>query len=218
MRGVRRATGHRLGQPSDLAHHAVQGRPDRQRRARRRHRRSAAEAADGLLAWEAAAAWWQMAITLAPRGPAWTPAADAAWPQPVAGRARRRPARASKRPLRGGPHRRRGDFDCGCPRGGGHGRGGGGGSQTSGAADQARRCPGVPAGQRARLWPGRRSRPTGSPVARTKAGVPASAAVKLAEQADDTEALGAALIARQFTLRGPDFSKTGWQQAPRCSA
>jgi DNA-binding CsgD family transcriptional regulator len=29
--------------------------------------------------------------------------------------------------------------------------------------------------------------------------------VRLAEQAGDTEALGAALIARQFTLRGPDF-------------
>lgn len=32
-----------------------------------------------------------------------------------------------------------------------------------------------------------------------------SAAVELAERAGDTEALGAALIARQFTLRGPDF-------------
>ena len=31
------------------------------------------------------------------------------------------------------------------------------------------------------------------------------AAVELAGQAGDTEALGAALIARQFTLRGPDF-------------
>ena len=55
------------GQLSDLAHHAVQARPDVSDEVAADAARSAAEAADRLLAWEDAATWWQMAITLTPR-------------------------------------------------------------------------------------------------------------------------------------------------------
>ena len=58
------------GRPSDLAHHAVQARPMISDEFADDAARSAAEAADRLLAWEAAAAWWQTASMLAPRGQA----------------------------------------------------------------------------------------------------------------------------------------------------
>jgi AAA ATPase domain len=56
------------GQASDLAHHAVQARPGVSDEVAADAARSAAEAADRLLAWEDAAAWWRMAIALTRRG------------------------------------------------------------------------------------------------------------------------------------------------------
>jgi len=71
--------------------------------------------------------------------------------------------------------------------------------------DLALRHPGVPAGPRARLTARRAIATYWQPGGQDESRHVSSQAVTLAEQAGDTEALGAALIARQFTLRGPGF-------------
>ena len=71
--------------------------------------------------------------------------------------------------------------------------------------DLALRHPGVPAGPRARLTARRAIAIYWQPGGQDESRRISSQAVTLAEQAADTEALGAALIARQFTLRGPGF-------------
>ena len=63
--GALRDTG--WGQASDLAHHAVHGRPGVSDSVAAAAARSAAEAADRLLAWEDAAAWWRTVIVLTQR-------------------------------------------------------------------------------------------------------------------------------------------------------
>ena len=55
------------GQASDLAHHAMRGRPGVSDEVAADAARSAAEAADRLLAWEDAAAWWRTVGTLTQR-------------------------------------------------------------------------------------------------------------------------------------------------------
>ncbi len=71
--------------------------------------------------------------------------------------------------------------------------------------DRALRHPDVPAGARARLTARWAIATYWQPRGQDESRRVSSAAVELAERAGDTEALGAALIARQFTLRGPDF-------------
>lgn len=194
------------GQPSDLAHHAVQGRPIISDEVADDAARSAAEAADRLLAWEAAAAWWQMAITLAPPGQVDTGL------QMRLGRSLL---------LAGRVEEARACFETAASEAA---RTGDAATLTAGALavgdtvaevaadhklvallDQARRCPGVPAGQRARLLAREAIAAYWQPGRQDQSRHTSLAAAELAEQAGDTEALGAALIARQFTLRGPDF-------------
>jgi DNA-binding CsgD family transcriptional regulator len=195
------------GQPSDLAHHAVQARPEVSDEIAADAARSAAEAADRLLAWEDAAAWWQRAIMLTPRGQ-------------VDIRLQMQLGRSLL--LAGRVDEARACFEAAA---GEAARTGDGGTLASSALavgdtvaevaadhklvallDQARRCPDdVPAGIRARLlarWAIATYWQAGGQDQSRQASL---AAVELAEQANDTEALGAALIARQFTLRGPGF-------------
>jgi DNA-binding CsgD family transcriptional regulator len=194
------------GQPADLAHHAVQARPEVSDEVAADAARSAADAADRLLAWEDAAVWWQMVISLTPRD---RPGADL----------QMRHGRSLL--LAGRVDEARGCFEAAAAEAA---RTGDqmtlaasalavGGTVAEVAADhnlvelldRARLCPDVPAGQRARLlarWAIATYWQHGSRDESRRASL---AAVELAEQAGDTEALGAALIARQFTLRGPDY-------------
>jgi len=194
------------GQPSDLAHHAAAGRPAVSDEAAGAAARSAAEAADRLLAWEDAAAWWQLASTLAAQG------------QVDAG-LQMRLGRSLL--LAGKVDEARECFETAASEAA---RTGNGATLAAAALavgdtvaevaadhklvvllDQARRSPGLPAGQQARLmarWAIAAYRQPGSQEQSRQA---SRAAVELAEQAGDSEALGAALVARQFTMRGPDF-------------
>ncbi len=194
------------GQPADLAHHAVQGRPNIIDEVAADAARSAAEAADRLLAWEDAATWWQMAVTLDPGGQADTGL------QMRLGRSLL---------LAGRVDEARACFETAAWEAA---RTGDGATVAAGALavgdtvaevaadhklvallDQARRCPGVPAGQQARLLAREAIAVYWQPGSQDQSRRTSLAAVELAEQAGDTEALGTALIARQFTLRGPDF-------------
>jgi DNA-binding CsgD family transcriptional regulator len=194
------------GQPSDLAHHAVQARPEVSDQVAADAARSAAEAADRLLAWEDAAAWWRTAIMLIPRGHV-----DAGL-QMQLGRSLL---------LAGSVDEARACFEAAA---GEAARTGDGPTLAASALaagdtvaevtadhelvallDRACRFPGVPAGTRARLlarWAIATYWQAGGQDQSRHASL---AAVELAGQAEDTEALGAALIARQFTLRGPGF-------------
>jgi len=194
------------GQPADLAHHAVQARPEVSDEVAADAARSAAEAADRLLAWEDAATWWQMAVTLTPRHHVDTGL------QMRLGRSlllagRVEAARACFEAAAAEADRT-GDAitlaasalavgDTVAEVAADH--------NLVGLLDRARRCPDVPAGQRARLLARWAIATYWQPGGQDQSRRASLDAVQLAEQADDTEALGAALIARQFTLRGPDF-------------
>jgi DNA-binding CsgD family transcriptional regulator len=194
------------GQPADLAHHAVQARPNVSDDVAAAAARAAAEAADELLAWEDAATWWQMAIGLARR--------DCQDPS-----LQMRLGRSLL--LAGRVDEARTCFEAAAAESARTGDGPAlaacalavGDTVAEVAADhklvalldQARRDPGVPAGQRARLAARWAIATYWQPGGRDQSRQASRAAVELAEQAGDTEALGAALIARQFTLRGPDF-------------
>ena len=195
------------GQPSDLAHHAVQGRPGVSDEVAADAARSAAEAADRLLAWEDAATWWRTAITLT-------------------GRPGRLDTDLAMRLghsllLAGQVDEARAHFEGAADEA----------ARTGDAAtlaasalaagdtvaevaadhrlvallDRALRHPGLPAGPRARLTARRAIAMYWQPGGQEESRSVSASAVALAEQAGDAEALGAALIARQFTLRGPDF-------------
>ena len=71
--------------------------------------------------------------------------------------------------------------------------------------DRALRHPGLPPGPRARITARWAIATYWQPGGQAESRRVSAEAVRLAEEAGDTEALGAALIARQFTLRGPDF-------------
>jgi hypothetical protein len=71
--------------------------------------------------------------------------------------------------------------------------------------DRALRHPGLPPGPQARLTARRAIATYWLPGGQDESRRASAAAVTLAEQVGDLEGLGAALIARQFTLRGPDF-------------
>jgi DNA-binding CsgD family transcriptional regulator len=194
------------GEASDLAHHAVLARPNVSDEVAARAVQSAAEAADRMLAWEDAAAWWQMVSTLAPRDQV-----DAGL-QMRLGRSLLLAGRVGEA---------RACFEAAAREAARTGDGtalaasalAAGETVAEVAADhklaalldQACRCPGVTAGQRARLMARSAIATYWQAGGQDQSRRTSLAAVQLAEQAGDTAALGAALIARQFTLRGPDF-------------
>jgi DNA-binding CsgD family transcriptional regulator len=195
------------GQASDLAHHAVQARPAISDEVAAAAASSAAQAADRLLAWEDAAAWWQTTITLSrPR-------------DRVDTGLYMRLGRSLL--LAGHIDEARARFESAAEEAA---RSGDGPALAASALavgetvaevatdqklvallDRARRHPAVPAELRARLLARWAIATYWQPGGQDESRRASLAAVELAEQAGDTESLGAALIARQFTLRGPDF-------------
>jgi DNA-binding CsgD family transcriptional regulator len=195
------------GQAADLAHHAVQGRPGVSDQTAADAARSAADAADRLLAWEDAATWWQTAITLSPPRDGLDTGLEMRLGRSLllagqVGQARAHFEAAAEEAAR----TRDGVMMAASALAVGD-------TVAEVAADhrlvtlldRALRHPGVAPGPRARLT-ARRAIATYWQVAGQDESRQVSAqAVALAEQAGDAEALGAALIARQFTLRGPGF-------------
>jgi DNA-binding CsgD family transcriptional regulator len=195
------------GQAADLAHHAVQGRPTVSDAVAADAARAAAQAADRLLAWEDAAVWWQTAIALTSRR------------EHVDAELQTRLGHSLL--LAGQVDRARAHFEAAA----GEAARTGDGTVLAASAlavgdtvaevaadhrlvallDRALRHPGVPSGTRARLTARRAIATYWQPGGQDESRRASAAAVVLAEQAGDTEALGAALIARQFTLRGPGF-------------
>jgi len=195
------------GQPADLAHHAVQGRPGVSDQTAADAARFAAEAADRLLAWEDAATWWQTAITLS---------------QPRDGLDTGHQMRLGRSLLLAGQvEQARAHFEAAAEEAAGTGDGvmmaasalAVGDTVAEVAADhrlvtlldRALRHPEVASGPRARLTARRAIATYWQAGGQDESRRVSAQAVALAEQAGDTEALGAALIARQFTLRGPGF-------------
>ena len=200
--GAFRDTG--WGQASDLAHHAVHGRPGISDSVAASAARSAAEAADRLLAWEDAAAWWRTVIALTQRSGRVDPELEMRLGRSLllAGRieaARAHFESAADEAARGdGPSLAAGALAVGD-------------TVAEVAADhrlvalleRALRHPGVPPGVQARLTARWAIATYWQPGGQDESQRASLAAVELGERAGDTEALGAALIARQFTLRGP---------------
>ena len=195
------------GQAADLAHHAVLARPAVSDEVVAAAAGSAAAAADRLLAWEDAAAWWQTTITLTrPRD-----RVDAGLlvrlgrSLLLAGHideARARFEAAAEEAARTGDGAvlaasalAVGETVAEVPAD----------SKLVALLDRARRHPAVPAELHARLLARWAIATYWQPGGRDESRRASLAAVELAEQGGDTESLGAALIARQFTLRGPDF-------------
>ncbi len=195
------------GQAADLAHHAVLARPAVSDEVVAAAAGSAAEAADRLLAWQDAAAWWQTTITLTrPR-------------DRVDSGLLVRLGRSLL--LAGHVDEARARFEAAAEEAA---RTGDGAVLAASALavgetvaevaadpklvallDRARRHPAVPAELHARLLARWAIATYWQPGGRDESRRASLAAVELAEQGGDTESLGAALIARQFTLRGPDF-------------
>jgi DNA-binding CsgD family transcriptional regulator len=195
------------GQASDLAHHAVQARPGVGDEVAAEAARSAAEAADRLLAWEDAATWWRTAIALTRRRDGLDTSLEMRLGRSLL--------------LAGQVDEARAHFEAAADEAARTGDGAvlaasalaAGDTVAEVAADhrlvalldRALREPGVPPGLRARLTARRAIATYWQPGGQDESRRVSLAAVELAERAGDTEALGAALIARQFTLRGPDL-------------
>ena len=195
------------GQAADLAHHAMQGRPGVSDEVASSAARSAAEAADRLLAFHDAATWWQTTIEL------------------TVGPGRVDPdleMRLGRSLLNAGQvDQARARFEAAAQEAA---RTGDALALTAGVLavgdtvaevaadhrlvallDRALREPGLPPGPRVRLTARRAIATYWQPGGQAESRRASAQAVRLAEQAGEVEALGAALIARQFTLRGPDF-------------
>jgi DNA-binding CsgD family transcriptional regulator len=195
------------GQAADLAHHAAQGRPDVSDEVAADAARSAAEAADRLLAWEDAATWWRTAIALSPvrdgldtdlqmrLGRSLLFAGQVDQARECFEVAAREAARTGDGVTLAASALAAGDTVAEVAAD----------HRLVALLDLALRHPGVPAGPRARLTARRAIAIYWQPGGQDESRRVSSQAVTLAEQAADTEALGAALIARQFTLRGPGF-------------
>jgi DNA-binding CsgD family transcriptional regulator len=195
------------GQAADLAHHAAQGRPDVSDEVAADAARSAAEAADRLLAWEDAATWWRTAIALSPvrdgldtdlqmrLGRSLLFAGQVDQARECFEVAAREAARTGDGVTLAASALATGDTVAEVAAD----------HRLVALLDLALRHPGVPAGPRARLTARRAIAIYWQPGGQDESRRVSSQAVTLAEQAADTEALGAALIARQFTLRGPGF-------------
>ena len=195
------------GQAADLAHHAVHGRPGVTNEVAADAARSAAEAADRLLAWEDAATWWRTAIALGrPRdgldtdlelrlGRSLLLAGQVDQARDCFEAAAREAARTGDGVTLAASALAAGDTVAEVTAD----------HRLVGLLDLALRHPGVPDGPRARLTARRAIATYWQPGGQDESRRVSSQAVLLAERAGDTEALGAALIARQFTLRGPGF-------------
>jgi DNA-binding CsgD family transcriptional regulator len=195
------------GQAADLAHHAVQGRPSVSDEVAANAARSAARSADRLLAWEDAAAWWQTAIALTGRRDQVDTELQMCLGHSLL--------------LAGQVDRARAHFEAAADEAARTGDGTAlaacalavGDTVAEVAADHrlvalldhALRDPAVPPGPRARLTARRAIATYWQAGGQAESRRASAAAVTLAETAGDIEALGAALVARQFTLRGPDF-------------
>jgi DNA-binding CsgD family transcriptional regulator len=195
------------GQAADLAHHAVQGRPGVSDQTAADAARSAAEAADRLLAWEDAATWWQTAITLSAPRDGLDTELEMRLGQSLllagqVGQARAHFETAAEEAARTGDGMMMAASALAV-----------GDTVAEVAADhrlvtlldRALRHPEVAPGPRARLTARRAIATYWQGAGQDESRRVSAQAVALAEQAGDTEALGAALIARQFTLRGPGF-------------
>ena len=195
------------GQAADLAHHAVHGRPGVTNEVAADAARSAAEAADRLLAWEDASTWWRTAIALGrPRdgldtdlelrlGRSLLLAGQVDQARDCFEAAARDAARTGDGVTLAASALAAGDTVAEVTAD----------HRLVGLLDLALRHPGVPDGPRARLTARRAIATYWQPGGQDESRRVSSQAVLLAERAGDTEALGAALIARQFTLRGPGF-------------
>ncbi len=193
------------GQASDLAHHAIQGRPGVSDEVAAQAARAAAEAADQLLAWEDAATWWRTAIGLTTGRQ--DPDLEMRLGRSLMLAGQVDQARAHFEAA-AGEAARTGDVatlaasalaagDTVAEVAADH--------RLVALLDRALRHPGLAAGPRARLTARRAIATYWQPGGQEESRRVSAAAVALAEQEGDTEALGAALIARQFTLRGPDY-------------
>ncbi len=195
------------GQAADLAHHAVHGRPGVSDEVAADAARSAAEAADRLLAWEDAATWWRSAIALSQRrdgldtdlemrlGRSLLLAGQVDQARDCFEAAAREAARTDDGVTLAASALAAGDTVAEVAAD----------HRLVALLDLALRHPGVPPGPRARLTARRAIATYWQSGGQDESRRVSSQAVTLAEQAGDTEALGAALIARQFTLRGPGF-------------
>ncbi|HLK72593.1 MAG TPA: AAA family ATPase [Streptosporangiaceae bacterium] len=195
------------GQAADLAHHAVQGRPGVSDETAASAARAAAEAADRLLAFHDAATWWQTTIDLTRRpdrlavdlemrlGRSLLNAGQVDQARVRFEAAAEEAARAGDAPALAAGALAVGDTVAEVAAD----------HQLVALLDRALREPGLPPGSRVRLTARRAIATYWQPGGQDESRRASARAVHLAEQAGDTEALGAALIARQFTLRGPDF-------------
>lgn len=195
------------GQAADLAHHAVQGRPGVSDETAASAARAAAQAADRLLAFHDAATWWQTAIDLTRRpdglevdlemrlGRSLLNAGQVDQARVRFEAADEEAARAGDAPALAAGALAAGDTVAEVAAD----------HQLVALLDRALREPGLPPGSRVRLTARRAIATYWQPGGQDESRRASARAVRLAEQAGDTEALGAALIARQFTLRGPDF-------------
>ena len=195
------------GQAADLAHHAVHGRPGVSDEVAADAARAAAEAADRVLAWEDAATWWRTAIALSQRrdgldtgqqlrlGRSLLLAGQVDQARDCFEAAAREAARMGDGVTLAASALAAGDTVAEVAAD----------HRLAALLDLSLRHPGVPPAARARLTARRAIATYWQPGGQEESRRVSSQAVTLAEQAGDTEALGAALIARQFTLRGPGF-------------
>jgi DNA-binding NarL/FixJ family response regulator len=197
------------GLPTDLAEHAVRARAVIGDRAGLGYAVSAAEQADRMLAWEDATAWWQVAVELIP--PVGSPAELHS--------AQLRLGRALLRAGRVEPARE--CFEAVAARAVADGDDAllakaalGAGETVAEIAtdlalvrllDQALSRPGIDDLDRVRLEARRAIAAFWSPGGPAEARERSLRAVVAARRSGDDGALGAALVARQFTLRGPDL-------------
>ena len=195
------------GQAADLAHHAAQGRPDVSDESAAEAARSAAEAADRLLAFQDAATWWRTAIAFSQRrdgldtdlqmrlGRSLLLAGQVDQARDCFEAVAREAARTGDGATLAASALAAGDTVAEVAAD----------HRLVALLDLALRQPAGPAGTQARLTARRAIAIYWQPGGQDESRRVSSHAVTLAEQAGDTEALGAALIARQFTLRGPGF-------------
>ena len=195
------------GQASDLAHHAIMARPGVSDEVAADATRNAAEAADRLLAWEDAASWWRTAIALTRH------------PDRLDIELQMNLGRSLL--LAGQVDDARAQFEAAADQAA---RDGDTVALTACALavgdtvaevaadhrlvtllDRALASPDVQAAQRPRLLARWAIATYWQPGGQDESRRASAAAVELAEQAGEADSLGAALIARQFTLRGPDF-------------
>jgi len=198
------------GQAADLAHHAVLARPGVSDEVAADAARAAAQAADRLLAWQDAARWWRTVIALTPGGKRIDTGLELRLGRSLLLAGQVDEAREHFEAA-AGQAERDGDAEALATA-----ALAGGDTVAEVAADHrlvalldraldGPPAPPAPPALRARLMARRAIAIYWLPGGQQQSRLVSSAAVDLASSAGDGEAMGAALIARQFTLRGPDF-------------